>query len=432
MAKQQAPQQNQPQPGAFFRQPGVGARPRMVPEVGPGQQGQSTTLQQATSVTANFSKFSTLDIVRSYFLEVDYATTYTTSTGASLSQSPLAPANGVQLLQVQFESAYNTYRLPGWLALIMQSYRPMFAPKQTFSSWNVAGANVIPNNSINASGNWFPSTSPTKVTPNLALNTTGTLQNYSMLYEVPVSCYFDLYYELSATGQPLGYPIPRAIVSPQRMASSTRNVIPTLTFAPGIATNNLLTSPVSTTSVTTQTFTGTAATSWWRDGWIPTDNMLTEPPTRLWQYSRDYIQNQPNQAGQPIIPLDDEVIGQGQIMSLVFATWDPALNSGAGGFTPYSAYQSVELLLGSDVQLYKDSPVSNTKRWADTHGAILPNGCMGWDLALTEDGRLTNENVINTLVQNGAQLRITWNSGSIPSSGATTYIGMESLKKVGQ
>jgi hypothetical protein len=424
--------QQQPMPGVAFRIPGVGAKPRRVQEVGPCQPFTTTTLHQATSQNAAFSKFQTLDIDKGFLLECDFTTTYTTGTGAAITASPLFPANWVSLIQVQFESAYSTMRLPGFLASVFQSFRSVFAPSNPVTSVLADASNVIPSNSINATGagGWW-NANPTGVVPNLALNTSGTQQTYSVFYEIPVSMYFDLYYELAANGQPMGAPIPRAIVSPQRMAATTRNVIPKVTFAPGLLTNDLLDAPASTSSVTAQTFSGSVNTTFWRDAWIPTDNMFTEPPGRFWQYTRDYIAFQSSGARQPIIPLDDEVPGQGQILSLVFATWDPALNSGAGGFTPYSAYQSVELLLGSSVQIMQDTPASNQYVWAQQHGAVLPNGFMGWDLMRTEDGRLTNENAINTLVQNGAQLRLTYQVGSVPSNNATVYVGLEVLKKVG-
>lgn len=428
-----SPNGQAPQPGAAFRIPGVGARPRRVLEVGPCAQATTINLKQASMTPAPFLKFQTLDIDRAFLLELDWNVTYTTGTGAALTASPMAPYSFVHDIQVQFESAYSTFRLPAWLAAIFQSFRSFIAPNSDSTSYTPEnGVNTIPANGPNANGagGWFPSTSPL-ATPNLAITTAGVANTFSTFLEIPVSMYFDLYYELSATGQPIGMPIPRAIVSPQRMAATTRNVTPKVNFAALLTATDLFDSPLSTSSVTVQTATGSVNATWWRDAWIPTDNQLTEPPGRMWQYTRDYIAYQPAGATIPIVPLDDEVPGQGQILSLVFCTWDPALNSGLGGFTPWTSYLFVELLLGSNVQLYQDTPQSNLYAWTAQHGAILPNGHMGWDLMLTEDGRLTNENAINTLVQNGAQLRITYAAGSKPGNSATIYVGLEVLKKVG-
>jgi hypothetical protein len=151
----------------------------------------------------------------------------------------------------------------------------------------------------------------------------------------------------------------------------------------------------------------------------------------MWQYSRDFIQLQPAQAQTVPIPLDDDIAGQGQILSLVFATWDPTLNSGNGGFTPSANYALLELLYGSSVEIFQDTPASNQYTWLMLHGSTLPLDVFGFDLMLTEDGRLTNENALNTLVQAGAQLRITYVNGQAPAAGSTIYVGIEALKKVG-
>jgi hypothetical protein len=370
-----------------------------------------------------------LDIDRAFLFQAAMSTTYTAGGGHTITPSPLFPANQFSLIQVQFESAYSTFRLPGWLAQVFQQFRSTFGPKNQVSALFQSGANPDPANALGTA--WFPSTSPLG-TPNLAANTTGTTQTYNVFFEIPVSFYFDLYYELTATGQPMGMPIPRAIVSPQRMAATTRNVIPKVTAAPGFLLTDNYDAPASIASGdTTSTFAGSVTSTWWRDAWIPTDNMVTEPPGRMWQYTRDFITFQPAGASKPAIPLDDDVPGQGQILAVVFATWDPTLNSGNGGFAPYTDYATVSLLLGSNIQLYQDTPQSNLYCWGAQHGSILPNGIMGWDLALTEDGRITNENAINTLVQNGAQVRIEYASGYTPGAGATIYVGLEVLKKVG-
>jgi hypothetical protein len=194
----------------------------------------------------------------------------------------------------------------------------------------------------------------------------------------------------------------------------------------------LLTGPMDRPGTdTTSVFSGTVKASWFRDAWIPSKNPLTEPPGRMWQYSRDYIAYQTGGGAISPIPLDDQVPGQGQILSLILVTYDPALNGGVGGITPYSAYTTVELLYGSSVQIFQDTPQTNLYRWGIAHGTVLPNGYLGFDLMLTEDGRLTNENALNTLVTAGTQLRVSWVAGSVPSSSATVFVGLEVLKKVG-
>jgi hypothetical protein len=416
--------------------PGVGARPRRVFEAGPCQPNTVITLQQGAAVNAPFLKFQTLDIDRAFLLELDYSVTYTQSSN-TFTASPAAPASLISLLQVNFESAYATLRLPGFLAQAMQSYRSVFGPKNNDSSSVVNGFAPYPVASEygTSPGGWFPA-NPLKTTPGLTYNFTGTANVFSNYYEVPVSMVFDLYYEISAQGKAMGRPIPRCNVSPQYMAATTRNVTPALTFNQLLVTNPgtpglVLPTAAATASTGAGTATGTATATWWRDAWIPTNSRITEPATRMWQYSRDYITYNTAGAQIPVVPIDDTVPGQGQVLSLIVCTWDPALNAFAGGFTPYSAYQYIELLYGSNVQIFQDTPPSNQYNWLLTHNTILPMNMLGWDLALTEDGKLTNERAINTLVQAGCQVRVTYNTGSVPSNNATIFIGLEMLKKVG-
>lgn len=427
-----------PPPGALFRWPGMTARPRIVEETGPCVVGATTTLAQGSATAAQYGKFQTLDLDLGFLLELDFTTTWTAGSGKTLTAHPFGIANMVQTISVQFESAYNTFHLNGALAMVMQSYRSLFASKQFYSAQLANSASVLPTTQLvdgitTAAAGWQTSLL-SKANQQLNISTSGVQQTYSLFVEVPVSMYFDIYYELNASGQAIGPPATRAIVSPQRMAATTRNVTPKLTFPQGLSPQPSAANgaPVSLASGdTTSTFSGSVNSSWFRDALIPSQSPLTEPPNRMWQYSRDFITFQTAGAGTVPIPLDDEVPGQGQILSLVFYTFDPALNSAVGGVTPFSAYSTVELLYGSTVQIFQETPAVNQYVWAMQHGAVLPTGWFGWDLMLTEDGRTSNEFAINTLVTAGAQIRITFASGASPGASATTYVGLEMLKKVG-
>jgi hypothetical protein len=421
-----------PSPGQVFRWPGTGVQPRIVQESGPGPYGVSTPLQQTSQVVAPFSKFQQLDIVQSYLLELDFSTTYTAAGGTpGVTASPLFPLNLIQNVQVQFESAYNTFRLPGVLAFIMQSYRSVFGPGLNGAADDAAAANVLPVASQGAALYSAYTAAPPLSTPNLAVTTAGVAQNYRLFLEIPVSMVFDVYWDLAVNGVIQGAPQYRAIVSPQYMAATTRNVTPQVTYSPLLGALNSLAFPVSTPAGGTSTATGSVVQSWYRDAFIPGTNPATSPPVFGWQYSRDYLTTQPNQAQIVPITLDQTVVGQGQILSLVFYTWDPTLNGGYGGITPITSYLTVELLYGSTVQLRQQAPQENLYEWMALHGKLLPAGVMGWDLALTRDQRLTNEFALNSLVQAGAQVRITYAVGFIPAAAATVYMGLETLRKVG-
>ncbi|MGH7239270.1 MAG: hypothetical protein ACREHG_04285 [Candidatus Saccharimonadales bacterium] len=420
-------------PGQFYRVPGIGARPRFVAEVGPCAVGATFALNTGSGTSPNFGKLQTLDINKGLLFEATITSKYTKGLTKVLKQSPLFPANWITLLQVQFESAYSTFRLPGFLALAMQGYRSQFAPTDPRSSNFQSGASALPPKALGSL--WLPTNTHVGLpVPTLAANTAGVAQTYSVFVEIPFSMYFDLYYTLNAAGLPVGMPIPRAIVSPQYMAASTRNVIPHCTFAPPLMSENNLISPVSkkSTDVLSVVATTKVACTWWRDAWIPSNTMATTPPQRSWQYTRDYIEFQPSGARTIAIPLDDDVPGQGQILSLVFMTWTPSLTTGDGNVVTYQHYTTVALVLGSSIELEQTTPASNQYRWASKHGSVLPVGFMGWDLALTPEGKLTNEFAINTLVQNGAQLRLKMKATFHLTPKATTFVGLEVLKKVGQ
>lgn len=433
----QAPaQQQQIAPGSFFRVPGVGARTRFVPETGPCAPSTAftgTSLATTSSTTLKLGKMNTLDIVNGYVMETIITTKYTKGSGKTLYPSPYVPGAIFTLIQVQFESAYSTFRLPGFLAQTMQQYRSMFAPNSQATSMYQGGANAFAYKKFGT--NWLAAyTKELMPTPTLSLTPTGTAQTYRVLWEIPVAMYFDLYYTLNTNGIPRGRPIPRAIVSPQRMAASTRNVIPRIVTNVLLGTNNRLGNFVSkvsgdtTSAVATQKIT----MSWWRTAWIPTDTMATEPPGRAWQYTRDYIQFQPSGAQSFAIPVDDQIPGQGQVLSLVFMTWTPAATSTRGNYVGFTHYTNVQLLLGSSIQLENTNPTTNQYRWLLQHGAVLPAGFLGWDYALMPTGKITNERAVNTLVQAGFQIRIQFKSTFTPNSKATVYVGLEVLKKVGQ
>ena len=421
MAKQQAPAQ--PGPGQYFRVPKLGARPRFLREGGNGEVG--FTRQQGAAVQAKTQKFDQLDIIRGYLMMLKLANDYTDAAPGDLKISPWFPFNSVDSLSVQFESSYKTFNLPGWLAAIMQQYRPAFS--------NRSGMGMLTNLSANRQvmANGLPNSGWSQ--PSLLLQEAATdpASDDSVVipFEIPTSMEFDLYYELDLAGNPLGV-MPRCVVSPQYMAATTRNVIPRLVLAQGIGIEDLLNAPVAVASGNTSTFTDPGSEAdFYRDCWFPAPVYAT-PPVHPWQYSRDYIEYPTSGQGTVPIPLDADTAGQGQILSIVCMTWDPDLASGFGGPVPLDSYEKMELVYSSKLTIFEDTPETNQYRWLENHGTLLPPGCFGWDLALTEDGKLTNENALNTLVEAGCQVRESFKSGSSPSATATTFIGIEILKAV--
>lgn len=393
-------------PGSTFRVPGVGAREKRVKEKA-GLFNQSTILNQGSAVNANTSTFQRLDIVRSYLLEVVPDVTFTAGSSETLTPSQFGYGAFVGNISVQMESLYKTFNQPGWMALAMQAYRPATNSPE----------------------------SPTLSSGDTQSGTSITSNGVPMWIEVPVSMYFDIYYELTKTGEPVGV-VPQAIVSPQYMAATTRNVTPDITFNQllGIGGASPNSPMVKATSDTSSTASGSATWSFWRDGWYATKSLTSMPPTYRWQYTRSMVQYPTNGAAEVYLPLDVDVQGQGQILSVIALTYDPEANSGVGSIVDSSAYEEVSLLYGSDLLIYQDSWESNHENWIRKHGADLSSlnfgssPFFGWDLALQNDGRLTNVYALNTLVTAGVQVRINYTTA--PSSSARVYVGIEALKAV--
>jgi hypothetical protein len=129
------------------------------------------------------------------------------------------------------------------------------------------------------------------------------------------------------------------------------------------------------------------------------------------------------------IPLDQTTVGQGQILSIVGLVVSDSSQS--SGITPLANYGTLELLYGSQVDLRQQAPAENVQEWVGKHGRALPAGVWGWDLAMTRSDQFTNEQALNTLVQAGCQVRLTWSTGNVPAAGAQVLVAIESLKKVG-
>lgn len=418
-----------PAPGSLFGIPGpaMSTSRRAVPDAANGI--ITTTLSQTSQVQATTTTLDRLDILKDLLVSISIAETYTPGSGKTITQSPLFPYNFVTELSVQFESAFKTMRLPGFLAAIMQQYRPTKGAKSTGMLFN-EGVNWQQGAQITST--YAKTAAQASLTGASITNATTPVP---LLFEVPLAFQFDQYYEISLEGQPLAA-IPRAIVSPQYMSGTTRNVRPQITFSPGFLVGTggqALNAPATIASGDTlSTFAGTATTQIFRDGWFASNTLAQVPPIYMWQYSRDYIAYPTSGSTAFAIPLDTNPVGQGQVLSLVFGVWDPALNSGAGGWAATTNLTTVELLKGSTLQQFNDTPQINNARWGAKHATLLPQGFLGWDLALTDDGLLTNggENVLNTLTTSGCQVRLTYNTGSAPSSTSTIYIGLEMLKAV--
>lgn len=420
-------QQQGPGPGQLFRVPRYTTQKRFVLDA--NNTAIATTLNAGSTVQAQTTKLDQLDILRNLLVQVSLTEVYTPGSGKTITQSTLFPYTWLGEVSVQFESAFKTFRQPGVLAFVMQGYRPTVNPKGV-ATLTRAGSNTQSDATSYTTAALTPTPSNNGLT---GPNVTDATSPLNLAIEIPLAYEFDVYYELDAQGNPIGQ-VQRAIVSPQYMAATTRSVRPIVNYNAAMLAQTggaAIQAPATIASTdATSTFAGVATLNIWRDGWFAPDSPAKMPPIYQWQYSRDYITQATSGQSSVIIPLDADPAGQGQILSLIAFVWDPTLNSGIGGVTPASAIAGVELLFGSHLDIAADTIFSNSYRWLQQHGILLPPGWFGWDLALDESGRITNEFALNTLITAGCQVRITFVSGSAPASTATVYVGLEMLKKV--
>lgn len=411
---QQGSQQAQVANGSMFRVPKFSAQRRFVWDSNNKSVGFTPLAGQQVSVP--LTTIDRLDIVRALQLEINLTTTYG---GTGAAATPYFPYTAVNDIELQFESAYKTFRLPGWLAAVMQAYRPAFGgPKIPAQSAN---------NGADASSVGQPTATYEQPSVLVGTGLTAASTSLNLMFEIPTSMEFDIYYELDLQGNPLAK-IPRAVVSPQYMAATTRSVTPTLIMNPQnlvAAAGTALQAPVNSTSAPTFAGTGTARLR--RDGWFPAATTST-PPVYGWQYSRDYFTYPLSGQTQITIPLDTSTVGQGQILSVVGAVFDPGSGTAGAPVALGTGYSELDLTYGSNLLLRQDTPSSMQYEWVMKHGQLLPQGCFGWDLAIDDFGLLTNEFALNTLTTAGVQARLNLNTA--PSASAVAYIGIEALKAV--
>ena len=416
----------QPQPGSLFGVPTQTVREFFLPE----SNGNSvtTTLNSGSSISANLDQYDQTNIIRAHAFYINLAMTFTAGTSETLTQSQLFPYNVISSFQVKFQSAFSTMDLSGIMAFVMQSYRPSLAKK--------TGPMVASNLGVAASQYSTITTEQTSTNLAVSSGVSDATASINLVLESPESIKFDKYWELDNLGRPLVTnqgmlpALRNIIVSPEYMSGLTRIITPTLQFNQLLGVNNTLNAPVSKAAAdTTSTATGTATISTYKIGWYQGNDAAMPAKITPWRYARNQF-SVPVSTGNPIINLANDNAGQGQILSLVIYTYDPTLNTGTGGIVPFSDYATVELVVGSEFLLRKDTIATMQYKWLEQHGTLPWAGMIMYDLAINDVGEFTNENAINTLNTAGCQVRITYASGYVPASGSQIFVGVEALKWV--
>lgn len=425
--------QQAPLPGQYFDTPGI-----------PGGSTQWTEQDETTTnlVTAQSSssqvpivgiqQYRQTDVVADWTLCLAFtAQTYAAGTGQTLTASAYSPMNAIgpvkQIIQNQYASVDVESGIDLYIFNLMRPYR-----------YGTGGAGGVPQNLYaNPAGDPVGGTATGYLTTGLAQanqinaaiwSTSATA--YNLLLRLPGGQWFDKYYDLAVTGEPLTTPHP-ALVSPQFMAGTTRVITPQIFLNPGLgATTDV--SPVATTALTptsdtASTFTGSATLRLRRRAAYAGSPPVL-PPVYAWQYrwkTQRYSLSGVS-AKDMLLPLDT-----GQLLGVYVRMFDPLAANG-GAPININTVTRINLQYGSGLYWFDAQTIGGTtapelvqKLWLDQHGNMLPQGVLAFDLATDERGQITNARALNTLSTAGILMHLDFTAAL--SAAAYAVVGTESL-----
>lgn len=396
-----------PPPGSLFGLPGFTQRT----EQWEPWFGATTPMTQtnAAQITQGVD-FQKTDVI--FWWEMVAVWTNTVVAGTStVTTSPWFPFNVFQAFNIPFQGQYKPVDVVNGIDLaIFQSYRPM----------RTGPSSAPVDLDANPQANW-----PNAAYPQANLGTTPGLTSAStpitLTLELPGSLFFDRYYELALDGTLLS-PMPVAAhISPQYMGGSERVIRPKVTLAP-FTSGNIDNTPYNI-SAGTGTGAGQMVSSFRRIGVIGSNNPAEMPLVRNWQYVRKSQQWGLGAQGVLNVPLAGEEYGQ--ILSLFVRLWDPAANGGLGAPININTVSKCQLLYGSNLPRFDDTPYTAQRRFLQQHSFLPPVGTIIWDLALNMTGDVTNAGALNTLTTSNVNVHLEFSS--LPSASSYAVVGVEAL-----
>jgi len=253
------------------------------------------------------------------------------------------------------------------------------------------------------------------------LNSNATWEG---IFRVPGSQWFDQYWDLMPTGEPASAPH-SAVVSPQYMAGTTRQIIPAITFNPGIATTSdngaVTTTALTPTSDSASSFSGSAALVFKRQA-IYAGAPAVLPPVYAWQIAWQTTRFSLSGVSKQdlMIPLES-----GQVLSVYVRLFDPSASSSVGAPININTITKCQLQYGSGLLRFDDTPDTVQQRFIYQHNLMLPQGVIAWDLAMDDRGTISNKRALNLLTTAGCLVHLEF-TGAL-SSTAYAVLGIESL-----
>ena len=410
-------------PGAYFDVPGVPGGSTQWTNQDDTTVNLSTTISSSTQVPiTGIQQFKQTDVVSNWFLCLAVAQTYTAGT-STLTKSAYAPYNVLGPCKLPIQNQYASVDVESGIDLaIFNMIRPFAKPEILNGVNNYANPAGDP---IGGTATGYLTTALAQANQINAAQWATTTTEYSLMLRLPAAQWFDSYWDLAVTGEPVANPHP-ALVSPQYMAGTTRVITPQLWLNPG-STAVTDGGPVNIGSGT-GTFSGSSILRLRRRSNYA-GSVQTSPPVYAWQYA--WKTQRFNISGQSrfdlLVPLD-----AGQVLSVYVRLFDPAASSGLGAPIDISTITRVNLQYGSGLYWFDAETVGNInaaalvqQEWFGKHSTMLPPGVVAFDLAMDERGQLTNARALNTLTTAGVLVHMEFSSAL--SSSAYAVMGIESL-----
>jgi hypothetical protein len=411
-------------PGAYFDVPGMAGGSTQWTEQDETTSNLSTTHSSSNQVpVSGILPYRQTDIVTDWFLQLVIAQTYTAGS-STLTASSYAPFNTIgpvkQLIQNQYSSVDVESGIDLFIFNLARPYDQAEALTNGVVYNNVAGAVLG-----GTAGNGYLAAANAQVNNINSSQWSTATTSYMLILRLPAAQWFDVYYDLAVTGEAVAPPH-SALVSPQYLAGTTRNITPQILINPGNASTTDL-GPVNI-GTGSGTYSGSSVLRLRRRG-IYAGQPASSPSVYAWQYrwkTQRFTASGISRLDIPV-PLDT-----GQILFIYQRMFDPAAASGLGAPININTVSRWNLQYGSglfrfDAQTFGNNTAASLfqRQWFAKHGNVLPAGVIGYDLAVDERKNITNARALNTLTTAGVILHSEFTSSL--SASAYVVLGTESL-----
>lgn len=421
---QTPPNQQANLPGAYFDVPGLPGGATQWTEQDESTTNVATVAQSTQQVQIQgILPFLQTDVVADWSMYLSIAQTYTPGS-STLTASAYAPMNYVGPTKLLIQNQYASVDVESGIDLyIFDLMRPRSVNQAV--SGNNLGFNPA-GDPIGGTATGYPTTAIAQANQYNAAQWATTSTVYNLQFRLPAAQWFDVYYDLAVTGEPVSAPH-AALVSPQYMASTTRVITPLVMINAGnVATTD--SGPVNI-GAGSGTFVGSNVVRFRRRAVYAASNVASMPPVYAWQYRRKTTRFGIGGQSQItiLVPLDT-----GQLLGAYVRLFDPSAAGGLGAPININTVTRFSLQYGSGLFWFDAQTLGGTTaseltqmRWFETRPSMLPPGVLALDLATDELGRTTNKRALNTLTTSGILFKITFTAAL--SATAYAVLGTESL-----